>query len=286
MEENQEENWTLVIKPQANWFELHLDDLWRYRDLIYMFVKRDFVAQYKQTILGPIWFLIQPILTTITYMVVFNNIAGIKTGNIPAVLFYMSGIMMWNYFASCLVRTSDTFVANANIFGKVYFPRLTVPISSVISGLVTFAIQLGLFIALYLYFYFIKDAPITINSYALLFPCLIALMALLGLGIGIIISSMTTKYRDLKFLVNFGIQLLMYAAPVVYPLSDLPDGKIKILAKLNPMTSIIEAFRYGCMGEGTFSWGLLGYTTLFTFVILLTGIVFFNRVEKSFMDTV
>jgi len=284
MKESQEENWTLVIKPQSNWFELHLDDLWRYRDLIYMFVKRDFVAQYKQTVLGPLWFLIQPILTTITYMVIFGGIANISTDGIPQSLFYMSGIMMWNYFSTCLNRTSDTFVANANIFGKVYFPRLTVPISSVISGLVTFAIQLGLFIAIYLYFVF-KGADIHINGYVFLFPYLIILMALLGLGLGIIISSMTTKYRDLKFLVAFGIQLLMYAAPVVYPLSVLPE-KYKFWVALNPMTSIIETFRYSVLGTGSFSWAMIGYSSAFTAAILVFGVVIFNRVEKTFMDTV
>lgn len=284
MKESQEENWSLVIKPQSNWFELHLDDLWRYRDLIYMFVKRDFVAQYKQTILGPLWFLIQPILTTITYMVIFGGIAKIGTDGTPEALFYMAGIMMWNYFSTCLNRTSDTFVANANIFGKVYFPRLTVPISSVISGLVTFAIQLGLFVVMYLVF-LVKGADIHINIYVLLLPYLIVLMALLGLGLGIIVSSMTTKYRDLKFLVTFGIQLLMYAAPVVYPLSTLPE-KYKFWVALNPMTSVIETFRYSVLGTGSFSWAMLGYSSVVTAVILVFGVVIFNRVEKTFMDTV
>lgn len=284
MKENQEENWSLVIKPQSNWFELHLDDLWRYRDLIYMFVKRDFVAQYKQTVLGPLWFLIQPILTTITYMVIFGGIANISTDGIPQSLFYMSGIMMWNYFSTCLNKTSDTFVANANIFGKVYFPRLTVPISSVISGLVTFAIQLGLFIAIYLFFV-AKGVSIHINAYVLLFPYLILLMAMLGLGLGIIVSSMTTKYRDLKYLVTFGVQLLMYAAPVVYPLSVLPE-KYKFWVALNPMTSVIETFRYSVLGTGSFSWAMLGYSSVVTAVILIFGVIIFNRVEKTFMDTV
>jgi lipopolysaccharide transport system permease protein len=285
MKEAQEEDWTLVIKPQSNWFELHLDDLWRYRDLIYMFVKRDFVSQYKQTILGPLWFIIQPLLTTITYMVIFGGIAQISTDGLPQSLFYMSGIMMWNYFASCLNRTSDTFVANANIFGKVYFPRLTVPISNVISGLVAFAIQLGMFIVFYIYFY-AKGMDIHLNAYALLLPYLIILMAMMGLGTGIIISSLTTKYRDLKFLVTFGVQLLMYAAPVVYPLSSPKLEKYRTFIELNPMTSVIETFRYGVMGHGTFSWVMLGYSTLFTAVIVIFGVVIFNRVEKTFMDTV
>lgn len=284
MKENQEENWTLVIKPQSNWLELHLDDLWRYRDLIYMFVKRDFVAQYKQTILGPLWFLIQPILTTVTYMVIFGGIANISTDGMPQSLFYMSGIMMWNYFSTCLNKTSDTFVANANIFGKVYFPRLTVPISSVISGLVTFAIQMVLFVVMYLYFV-IKGADIHVNGYILLLPYLIVLMALLGLGLGIIVSSMTTKYRDLKFLVVFGVQLLMYAAPVVYPLSALPE-KYRFWVALNPMTSVMETFRYSVLGNGSFSWAMLGYSSAVTAVILFFGVLIFNRVEKTFMDTV
>ncbi len=279
-----QEDWTLVIKPKSNWFELHLDDLWRYRDLIYMFVKRDFVAQYKQTILGPLWFLIQPLLTTITYIVIYGGIAKLSTDGMPKTLFYMSGIMMWNYFASCLNRTSDTFTANANIFGKVYFPRLTVPIASVISGLVAFVIQLVLFLGFYVYFYF-QGENIHFNSTFLLFPYLVLLMALMGLGLGIIISSMTTKYRDMKFLVTFGVQLFMFAAPVVYPLSILPE-KYRFWVILNPMTSIIEGFRYSVMGHGSFDWMMLTYSTVFTFLVLAIGAVIFNRVEKTFMDTV
>ena len=279
-----QEDWTLVIKPKSNWFELHLDDLWRYRDLIYMFVKRDFVAQYKQTILGPLWFLIQPLLTTITYIVIYGGIAKLSTDGMPKTLFYMSGIMMWNYFASCLNRTSDTFTANANIFGKVYFPRLTVPIASVISGLVAFVIQLVLFLGFYVYFYF-QGENIHFNSTFLLFPYLVLLMALMGLGLGIIISSMTTKYRDMKFLVTFGVQLFMFAAPVVYPLSILPE-KYRFWVILNPMTSIIEGFRYSVMGHGSFDWTMLTYSTVFTFLVLAIGAVIFNRVEKTFMDTV
>lgn len=279
-----EEEWTLVIKPKNSWFELHLADLWRYRDLIYMFVKRDFVSQYKQTILGPLWFLIQPLLTTITYTIIFGNIAGISTDGLPQILFYMSGILMWNYFSGCLTKTSDTFVANANIFGKVYFPRLTVPISNVISGLIAFAIQFVLFLGFYIYF-IAKGENILPNQYLLLLPYLILLMALLGLGMGIIVSSLTTKYRDLKFLVTFGVQLMMYAAPVIYPLSQL-SAKTKTIILLNPMTPIIETFRFSIMGVGQFSWASLGYSTAITFFVLVFGVLLFNKVEKNFMDTV
>lgn len=284
MKEKAEENWSLVIKPHTGWLELHLDDLWRYRDLIFMFVKRDFVSQYKQTILGPLWFLIQPILTTLMFTVVFGGIADIKTGSIPQPLFYLAGLTMWNYFAASLNKTSDTFVSNANIFGKVYFPRLTVPISNVISGLISFGIQFALFIAFYVYF-LVKGTAVAPNAYLLLLPYLVLLMALLGLGLGIIVSSLTTKYRDLKFLVVFGVQLLMYAAPVIYPLSTL-SGTYRTLVELNPMTSIIETFRYATMSDGVFSWGGLGYSTLFTAVVLFIGVVLFNKVEKDFMDTV
>jgi len=284
MKEIEEEEWSLVIKPKSSWFDLHLTDLWRYRDLIYMFVKRDFVAQYKQTILGPVWFLVQPLLTTIIYMIIFGNIAKIPTDGLPQILFYMSGILMWNYFSGCLNKTSDTFVANANIFGKVYFPRLTVPISSVISGLIAFFIQLVLFIGFYL-FYVLSGLKIAPNAYLLLLPYLIFLMALLGLGLGIIVSSLTTKYRDLKFLMAFGVQLLMYGTPVIYPLSLLSD-KYKTLVLLNPMTSIVETFRFSILGVGVFKWEYLAYTSVFTLFVLIVGVVLFNKVEKDFMDTV
>jgi lipopolysaccharide transport system permease protein len=280
----EEEEWSLVIEPNTGLFNLHLDDLWRYRDLIYMFVKREYVSQYKQTILGPIWFLVQPVLTTITYIIIFGGIAKIPTDGLPQPLFYMSGILMWNYFSSCLNKTSDTFIANANIFGKVYFPRLTVPIATVISGLISYFIQLVLFVAVYIYYYW-NGALIQPNAYILLLPYLIFLMAILGLALGIIISSLTTKYRDLKFLVAFGVQLFMYATPVIYPLSVLSD-KYKPLVLMNPMTSIMETFRFAVLGVGEFSWGALGYSTVFTTVVLAFGIVLFNRIEKSFMDTV
>ncbi|HAR19981.1 MAG TPA: ABC transporter permease [Cytophagales bacterium] len=280
----QEEEWSLVIQPKNSWFNLHLGDIWRYRDLVYMFVRRDFVSQYKQTILGPIWFVLQPLLTTLTYMIIFGRIAKLPTDGLPQAMFYMSGILMWNYFAGCLNKTSDTFVANANIFGKVYFPRLTVPISNVISGLVSFFIQSVMFIGIYVYF-FAQGVQLRPNIYLLLLPYLIALMAFLGLGLGIIVSSLTTKYRDLKFLVSFGVQLLMYATPIIYPLS-LMSGKYKTYILLNPMTSIVETFRFSVMGVGEFKWEYLGYSSLVTLLTLIFGIILFNKVEKDFMDTV
>jgi lipopolysaccharide transport system permease protein len=249
-----------------------------------MFVKRDFVSQYKQTILGPLWFIIQPVLTTVTFMVIFGGIAKISTDGQPQVLFYMSGIMLWSYFSSCLTKTADTFTANSNIFGKVYFPRLTVPISNVISTLVTLGIQLLIFLAIYVYYIFTSNA-LHPNFYILLFPYLILLMAVQGLGFGIIISSLTTKYRDLKFLITFGVQLLMYATPVAYPLSVLSE-KYKIWIIWNPMTAIIETFRFGALGTGTFRWEYLIYSSFVSFFVLLIGTLIFNKVEKTFMDTV
>ena len=276
--------WSLEIKPVSGWFNIHLKDLWRYRDLLVMFVKRDFVSVYKQTILGPVWFFIQPILTSATFTLVFGTIAKIPTDGIPAPIFYLSGIVCWSYFADCLNRTSGTFIVNANIFGKVYFPRLISPISNVISILLKFGIQLLLLVAFIIYFK-INDANIHPNIYILLTPYLILLMAGLGLGSGIIVSSLTTKYRDLSFLVSFGVQLLMYATPVIYPLSSAPE-KYKWLILANPMTSIIETFRYAFLGAGSFDVYNLIYSTVFMVVVLSVGIIVFNRVEKNFIDTV
>ena len=280
----EESEWTLEIKPVSGWFNLHLKDIWRYRDLLFMFVRRDFVAVYKQTILGPFWFFIQPILTTITFTIVFGNIAKIPTEGIPPVLFYMSGIVCWGYFSDCLTRTSSTFIANASIFGKVYFPRLVTPLSSVISLLLKFGIQMLLLIGFVIYFK-ASGSDINPNIYILLTPYLILLMAGLGLGFGILVSSLTTKYRDFAFLVGFGVQLLMYATPVIYPLSQAPE-KYRWIIQANPMTAIIETFRFAFLGAGTFGFGNLIYTTIFTIVILGIGIIIFNRVEKTFMDTV
>lgn len=279
------EKWDIIIEPKSNLFELKLSEIWTYRDLVMMFVKRDFISQYKQTILGPLWFLIQPVLTTLTFLVIFTGIAKIATDNQPPVLFYMSGILMWNYFASCLTKTSDTFLVNASIFGKVYFPRLTVPVSNVISNLIAFAIQLLLFFCIYVY-YFITTDSMHINFTMLAWvPYLVLLMAAQGLGFGIIISSLTIKYRDLKYLIVFGVQLLMYATPVVYSYSSLPETYKKYIA-FNPMTAVIETFRYSIFGSGSFRLDFIIYSTVVSIAILLVGILLFNKVEKNFMDTV
>ncbi|MCW3082645.1 MAG: transporter permease [Bacteroidetes bacterium] len=274
----------LIIKPRQSMLSIDFKGLWRYRDLLMLFVKRDFVATYKQTVLGPLWFLIQPILTTVTFYII-GSIANIPTDGIPPVLFYMAGIILWNYYADCLTKTSETFTANAAIFGKVYFPRLIVPVSIVVSNFVRFSIQFVLFLAFWLYFYFFKGAVLHMNTVALLFPVLLLLMAGHGLAMGIIISSLTTKYRDLKFLVTFGVQLLMYATPVIYPLSSVSD-KYKGLMLLNPMASIIECFKYGFLGVGFFSPAYLLYSLISLILILFIGVVLFNKIEKSFMDTI
>jgi lipopolysaccharide transport system permease protein len=276
--------WDLVIRPKTGWFDLHLTDLWRYRDLVMLFVRRDFVATYKQTVLGPLWFIIQPLLTTLTFTLIFGNIAKLSTDGLPKILFYLSGVTAWSYFSECLMKTSETFNANANIFGKVYFPRLAVPISIVISNLIKFGIQLGLFLGFYVYF-LARGTAIHPTSALLLLPVLVLLMAGLGLGSGIIVSSMTTRYRDLRFLVQFGTQLLMYSTPVIFPLSRLPE-QYRWIMQANPMTSIIETFRYAFLGTGSFSWSQLGYTAGTTALILATGILLFNHVEKTFIDTV
>ena len=279
-----ENNWTEIIRPQKSLFRINFNEIWRYRDLIVLFVRRDFVATYKQTILGPLWFVLQPLFSTIIYTIVFGQIARISTDGLPQMLFYMSGIVCWNYFSSCLLSTSSTFVSNAGIFGKVYFPRLTVPISSVISNLIKFAIQFSFLFAFMVIFYF-RGADFHVTKFALLIPFLLILMAGLGLGLGIIISSLTTKYRDLTNLLGFGVQLWMYATPVIYPVSGLPE-RFQFLITLNPVTSIVEAFRYGMLGAGTVSYPHLVYTSCFTLAMLCFGVILFNRVEKTFMDTV
>ncbi len=279
-----QQQWDFRITPASAWFNFNWKELYRYKDLLWLFVRRDFVTVYKQTILGPLWFFIQPILTTIIFTVVFDGIAGISTDGVPPVLFYMSGVIAWNYFAECLNKTSNVFTVNASIFGKVYFPRLIVPVSIVISGLLKLAIQLVLLMAIWLYFYK-QSAPIELNEFILLLPFLVILMAGLGLGAGIIISSLTTKYRDMQFLVMFSVQLLMYASPVIYPLSSV-SGKLKLVILANPMTSVIETFRYMFLGKGLFEWVYLAYTSGFVCVLLIAGIIVFTRVEKNFMDTV
>lgn len=281
-----EEQWTTVIKPKTSLLDVDFKEIWAYRDLLFLFVKRDIITIYKQTILGPLWFFVQPIMTTIMYMVVFGGIAGISTDGLPQPLFYLSGICMWQYFADCLNKTSNTFVNNAGIFGKVYFPRLIVPLSAVFSNLVRFGIQFSLFFLVYLFYIFFTDVQVLPNIYVLLFPFLILLMAGLSLGFGILFSSMTTKYRDLTFLLSFFVQLWMYATPIIYPLSTITNSKLQLIMSLNPLTSIIETFKFGMLGVGTFSWWSLGYSTLFMIVLMGVGIIVFNKVQRSFMDTV
>jgi lipopolysaccharide transport system permease protein len=282
---HEEENWSLIIEPQRSLLDLRLAELWRYKDLVLLFVRRDFVSVYKQTILGPLWYLIQPFLTTVMFTFIFGSIANLPTDGLPKFLFYMSGTVIWSYFADCLNKTSHTFVNNANLFGKVYFPRLAVPLSILISNLITFAIQFSMFLCFVLYFV-LRDTTIQVHwPWILLSPILILMMAGLGLGFGITISSLTTKYRDLRFLVTFGVQLLMYAAPVIYPVSSIPE-RFQWIILANPMTPIIEAFRYAFLGAGTVSVNQLLYSFGFMVVIVLVGSVTFNRVEQTFMDTV
>ena len=288
---SENENWTTVIKPRTGLFEVNLKEIWEYRDLLSLFVKRTITVQYKQTILGPLWWLIQPALTVIMYMVVFGGIAGIPTDGVPQPLFYLAGVCMWQYFADCLTKTSNTFVANSSIFGKVYFPRLIMPLSTVTSNLVRFGIQVGLFILVYVYYAIIGMAP-SPNWYLLLAPVLVVMMAGLALGFGIVISSMTTKYRDLQVLFTFIVQLWMYGTPIVYPLSQVAGKTVlgmdlTTIMCLNPVTPVIETFKYGALGAGEFiGWGWLAYSFGFMLVVLALGILIFNKVQKSFMDTV
>jgi len=280
----EKEKWTDVIKSQRNWFDWKPLELWRARDLIMLFVWRDFVSVYKQTILGPLWYLIQPLLTTLTFTVIFGRIASLPTDEIPDFVFYLAGSVIWAYFAECFNKTSTTFTSNSNLFGKVYFPRLAVPISVLISNLIAFAIQFLLFL-IFVFYYWLGLGIVQPNWTAALLPLYIVMMAGLGLGFGVIVSALTTRYRDLQFLVRFGVQLVMYATPVIYPLSTIP-AQYQLLIKANPMTVIVEGFRYAFLGAGTFDvWNLL-YSFVFMLVILLIGILLFNRIESNFMDTV
>jgi len=276
--------WDLIIRPQRNWWDLHLDELWRYRDLIWLMVWRDFVAYYKQTILGPLWYIIQPVLTTVVFTVIFGNIAKLSTDGLPPFLFYMAGNTVWSYFSACLMSTSNTFTANTAIFGKVYFPRLSVPVSVVISNFISFAIRLAIFL-LFLTYFMLTGADIHPNWWMLILPLLALIMALMGLGFGIIISSLTTKYRDLQQLVGFGVQLVMYATPVIYPLSTI-QGKWRWLILANPMTPIVEIFRLAFLGVSAIDPIWLVYSAAFTGMIFLVGALIFNHVENTFMDTV
>lgn len=285
MKEN-EEHWDLVVKPKYSLFDLHLADLWRYKDLIMLFVRRDIIATYKQTILGPLWFIIQPLMMTLIYTLVFGRVANIPTDGVePPMMFFLSGVILWNYFSTCLTKTANTFVANAGMFGKVYFPRLTVPVSVMISNLVSMSIQLGLFVVLSIYFALTGSSTIHITAYILLLPILIVLLAILSLGMGIIISALTTKYRDLSYFLGFGVQLLMFATPVVYP-SSFVSEKYRWIIQFNPIAPIIDCFRSAYFGTGLFDWAGLAYTSLFSIITLAIGVVLFNKVEKTFMDTV
>ncbi len=277
-------DWTMVIRPKRPWLDLRLGELWRARDLVQLLVRRDFVALYKQTILGPLWFLIQPLLTTVVFTLVFGRIASLPTDGLPDFLFYMSGTVIWGYFAACLTKTSNTFTANAGLFGKVYFPRLAVPSAIVISNLISFSIQLLLFVGFVLFFW-LGGANVQPNAGIFLLPLLLLIMAGLGLGFGIIVSSLTTRYRDLQQLVAFGVQLLMYATPVIYPVSAVPAA-YQPLIRANPVTPIVEAFRVAFLGAGTVSWGGLLYSFGFMLAVMAIGLMLFNRIEQTFMDTV
>lgn len=282
-----DDEWDIVIKPKEKGIHLHLKEVWRYKDLLYLYVKRDFISAYKQTILGPLWFFIQPIFSTLIYTLVFGGIAQISTDGLPPMLFYMAGVLCWNFFSDCLGRSSGTFSGNAGVFSKVYFPRLVVPIAGLTSAVLKMFIQLLLFITIYIYF-LVKGSPIGVNSYVLLFPLLIILMAGIGFGVGIIISSVTIKYRDLNILFSFAIGLAMYITPIIYPLSAIPakyEG-FKWIIQLNPLSSVVEAFRYGILGTGELSWGGLLYSSIFTLIIVLIGIITFNKVERRFIDIV
>lgn len=282
-----DKTYSLIIEPKGSLFSLNLKEIWQYRDLLEMYIKRDIVTVYKQTVLGPFWFFIQPIFTTIVFMFVFGGLAGIPTDGIPQALFYLSGITLWNYFSESLTKTSDTFISNQAIFGKVYFPRLIAPLSVTITGLIKMFIQFSVFIIVYIYFV-ATGSTVSPNMYAFLLPVLIFILGALALGFGIIISSLTTKYRDLKYLVSFAVHLLMYATPVIYPLSVMQAKYQKYLwlIQANPLTSVIETFKYGFLGQGIFSWFGLAYSFIFAIIVLVLGIVIFNRVERSFMDVI
>jgi lipopolysaccharide transport system permease protein len=285
--ENRDKEWLFEITPKNKFFSLNLKEVWQYRDLLMLFVKRDVVTVYKQTVLGPLWYLIQPLFTSITFTIIFNTVAGIETGAVPPFLFNLAGITVWNYFTACLNDTSDTFKRNAAIFGKVYFPRVIMPISIVISNLLKFGIQFLIFIGFYIFYYF-QGAAISLNTAILFFPLLIALMGILGLGLGMLISSMVTKYRDLSYLIGFGVQLLMYLSAVMYPMaliqSKMPD--YVWLVQYNPLAYIIETTRYMLLGVGSISaWGMV-YTVCITLIVFLLGLLVFNKTEKSFIDTV
>lgn len=278
------ENWTILIKPQKKAYDIDFKELWRYRDLFYMYVKRDIITVYKQTVLGPLWFLIQPVLTTIMFTFIFGGLAGISTDGIPQPLFYMSGVVLWNYFSTAFNESADVFGKNAGVFGKVYFPRLVAPLASITSNLIKTGIQMLMFFAMLVY-YMVMGADVHITWAIILIPILIVMVALHAMSWGLIVSSMTVKYRDLKQLIAFGVQLFMYATPVIYPLNVAPE-KYRLIIELNPLSGIFEAFKYATMGCGELQWGLLAYSFLFMILVGGYSIVVFNRVERTFMDTV
>lgn len=283
---NQTEHWDLEIKPKSSFFDLNLKEVWKYRDLMMLFVKRDFAAQFKQTVLGPLWHLVQPILTTLMFLLIFGKIANIPTDGIEPILFYMSSITIWNYFSACFTNTANTFTANASIFGKVYFPRLVIPLSVVLSNMVRLGIQFSLLLVLMIFMALFKDVPFYFGVNWLLLPLLVLIMAGMGLGLGIIISSITTKYRDFTVLIGFGVQLLMYATPVPYPMSVLASKSYGWVVALNPLSAVVEGFRYALFNTGSFTLNSLTYSGLFTLVVLFVGTMIFSKVEKTFMDTV
>ena len=280
-------DWLFEITPKNKLLSLNLKEVWQYRDLLFLFVKRDVVTVYKQTILGPLWYLIQPLFTSVIFTLIFNNVANISTGTVPPFLFNLAGITIWNYFKECLTATSNTFTSNAGIFGKVYFPRIIMPLSVVISNLLKFGIQLFIFAAFYIYYY-INGAQISLNGATLLFPLMVVIMGMLGLGLGMIVSSMVTKYRDLKILIGFGLQLLMYISAVMYPVTffveKLPN--YAWIVEYNPLSFVIETVRFMLLNTGAFNIPMFLYTIAITIGILLTGIIIFNRAEKNFIDTV
>lgn len=290
MDNTSQQQWTTIIKPRTGWFDIDLKELWQYRDLVVMFVKRSFATLYKQTILGPAWILINPLLTTVIFTVVFGGIAGLAESGVPSFLFYMAGNAIWSFFASCITGTANTFVTNAGLFGKVYFPRLTMPISQVVISLINLLIQMVMFLVFWVWFYFFGQAygAVQMNLWVLALPAVLLLVMVMGLGVGIIVSSLTTKYRDLAIVVSFGVQLWMYATPVVYSMSEIAAGspRLLVLMRLNPMTEPVQVFRYALLGCGEISPAWLLYSAVVALVTLAAGVVLFSRVEKTFMDTV
>ncbi|HJD18181.1 MAG TPA: ABC transporter permease [Candidatus Fournierella excrementavium] len=290
MDNTSQQQWTTIIKPRTGWFDIDLKELWQYRDLVVMFVKRSFATLYKQTILGPAWILINPLLTTVIFTVVFGNIAGLAESGVPSFLFYMAGNAIWSFFASCITGTANTFVTNAGLFGKVYFPRLTMPISQVVISFINLLIQMLMFFCFWVWFYFFGQeyGTVQMNLWVLALPAVLLLVMVMGLGVGIIVSSLTTKYRDLAIVVSFGVQLWMYATPVVYSMSEIAAGspRLLVLMRLNPMTEPVQVFRYALLGCGEISPAWLLYSAVVALVTLVAGVVLFSRVEKTFMDTV